>query len=152
MNHFFPAKLSATEEINRRVGGIASNAKTIYTLTNEKIREPNESVVGENVHFTIINTEPDSIIINRHQPQQQQQQQQMSCGQIQYPAQESNVLEAAATLPKPSAPAKKADQFELFGNFLAQVMRDMNTSQYKKFRMKILELIDDVETDKEQLI
>lgn len=151
MDNFLSAKLSATE-INRRIDGIGSNAKTIYTLTNEKIREPNESVVGENVHFTIISNEPDSILINRHQPQQQQQQQQLSCGQIQYPAQESNVLEAAATLPKPSAPAKKADQFELFGNFLAQVMRDMNTSQYKKFRMKILELIDDVETDKDQLI
>lgn len=40
---------------------------------------------------------------------------------------------------------KETDEFDLFGNFVAEVMRNMPKSSMRKFQMKILELINECE-------
>lgn len=58
-----------------------------------------------------------------------------------------SICEKSQIAPKPSLPTKKSDEYEMFGNFMAEVMRNMSKNQSRKLQMSIMGLIHEVESE-----
>lgn len=58
-------------------------------------------------------------------------------------------IEVISNAPIISAPAatKKPDEFDIFGNFVAEVMRNMNKPKSRILQMNVMKLIADAESD-----
>lgn len=95
--------------------------------------EPPEIVTVQNVHLEVNSgaVAGTQIILNQDPLQ------------LQEAAQTNSTVSA----PKPSLPTKKSDEYEKFGNFMAEVMRNMSKSQSRKLQMNIMGLIHDVENE-----
>lgn len=52
-----------------------------------------------------------------------------------------------AQLVSPNSTNRKQDEFDLFGNFVAEVMRNMKKPKSRDFQMNIMKLITDIEKD-----
>lgn len=60
---------------------------------------------------------------------------------------QGNIEVIATTNPNISMVEKKADEFEIFGNFVAEIMRNKSKSQARLLQMNIMRLIADSEGD-----
>lgn len=58
---------------------------------------------------------------------------------------QGNIEVIATTNPKISMVEKKADEFEIFGNFIAEIMRNKSKPQARLLQMNIMRLIADSE-------
>lgn len=59
-------------------------------------------------------------------------------------------IEVIPSTPVTTAPAptsRKQDEFDIFGNFVAEVMRNMNKPKSRLLQMNIMKLIADAESD-----
>lgn len=118
--------------------------KTRYTIANEVIEEFSENFTNKQVHLEM-NTESDAgtvTLITEHLDRQQMQMQSEE-------AIETNMNDAFCSNSKmalkPSFPVKKQDQYDMFGNFIAEVMRTMTKSESRKLQTDILGLISEAE-------
>lgn len=115
---------------------------THFIPSNEMIEESPEIVTGQNVH---IEMNSDSVaetqlLLTQHMDPLQQQDADQTNSIV-------SVCEKSQIAPKPSLPLKKSDEYEKFGNFMAEVMRNMSKSQARKLQMNIMGLIHDVENE-----
>lgn len=60
---------------------------------------------------------------------------------------QGNIEVIATSTPNISMVEKKADEFEIFGNFVAEIMRNKSKSQARLLQMNIMRLIADSEGD-----
>lgn len=136
----FAVKTSATE-VNRN-DAPTKKRKTLYTLANEVIEESPENAPDKNVQLEMTSV-PDThtgtlTIVTTSTPYRQQLQPQETV--------ETNVTETFSTNPKvASKSTKESDQFDLFGNFIAEVMRNMSRSKSSKLQLDIMGLIHETE-------
>lgn len=116
--------------------------KILYTLANDIIEDSPENVTDAHIEITNELEADTQITIAQHIDHQQLQS---------LDAMRTNNVDAVAIcgtskspLKLPS-PTKKPDEHDMFGNFIAEVMRNMNKSQARKLQMNIMGLISDAE-------
>lgn len=57
------------------------------------------------------------------------------------------VIPSTPIIASPAATSRKQDEFDIFGNFVAEVMRNMNKQKSRILQMNIMKLIADAESD-----
>lgn len=133
-------KLAKTEV--HQVDTPNTKRKILYTLANEIIEESPENLTDAHIEIANVPEAGTQITISQHIEHQQLQ----SLDDLRTNNADAVAIcgtsKSALKLPSPT---KKPDEHDMFGNFIAEVMRNMNKSQARKLQMNIMGLISDAE-------
>lgn len=112
----------------------------LSSLANGAIEDSSRNVTNNKVHLELDNESEVAIAKNSDE----------QLLHLSHNGPLTNIADASCSIPtialKPIPSIKKQDEYDIFGNFMAEVMRNMTKSKSRMLQMNILGLISDAET------